>query len=429
MTERYVEIFNETLGEAELDAGEYTVLTAGASTQYVIKEFYAVSSPTGTDKNVTATLNGVAIGDWTGGAKGTQIVPANGVLKLSSTSYPPSYTNDRYSIIGQSPYYPTEYNNYEIDGLTAGLSIANPLTASTYAGALTGQLTSIYHNILVRNGVSYYQYYHDGNSVTTLNYWETGASALSLIHNDSYNVVAFDSRQPYYVNSSNELVTHNPTDGEVLLQATLPNTSFTTYSRCNFMRGWYFWMVGTSNTATCYAAQCIANGPTYTFNSLTSITYGAGTKIWVSYDEELDKFYIYRSVDAGTVYKAVLDITKTTMESQALDSATTVTTYASQVTGTLSSKVDYSTTNYNNIKGHSSVGDKFWYTDKASPYDLIECVYPSTETEYWSTPVTPSYGYTYHYDIGYTLSTTEKAAITVTTPPTLTVMATGVELT
>lgn len=432
MVDTLVDIVATTLTNTTLAGGTQTLLTAPADTSYVLREWHTPGNPL--IDNLTLSVNDFDAGiNALSPAGGSLIIPPNGTLKAHSTSYPLVYEN-------LDAYYFELTSNDLLAYKKRYIGVTPVTTDSTLVGQLatlpTGMnsLGSSLRHGIQNIGDAWYQILQDSNSSHSTAYWATAGGSKVTLHAGSYHPSRMTPTGVCWIDASTkDLHTHTPAGGDVTVRASVPNTSFTTYSRDSYMKGWLFW-VETNGDLTEVHAISLTTGAAYNFTSMTTATsLGANWQLIVSYDEASDKFYIYRLQTGNNwAFQAIPDVTVTTMNAAANDSDNSITSYTETSLSAYGNKMfEFSTGSW--AKGHpqgSSVdGNTIYYIQENNPYNEIYSYHWVTQAnplEYITNhlDLTDSYGYYFRVT---TPSAAEITADNYTQNPNVDIRAVGIK--
>jgi hypothetical protein len=423
-----------TLGDTELATGSYTALTAGASTGYVMRDWFMEPNPL--IENLTLSINDVDVGiDATLRGTGALIIPPLATLKVISTSFPITYKNLNLAWFDSATSLPwsskTRYIG-DTDSVTDTTKTASQDWTGTPA-TMTLDNTSIKNEIMYV-GSSFYQCSEDNNVTHNTGYWATGGVAKTVLSALSYHPHQMVNNEGVvYFNPASTLNFHTPAGGEVAVRTSVPETAFSSYSRSAIMKRWLFWTKSASFLTSVYAIN-IDNGAMYSFTSMTSGTsITTNWRMAVAYDTATDKFSIYR-IGSGdsTMHRAIPDVTLTTMNAAADDSDNTISTF------TETSLVNYATNYgldeynensfaYNNPRGSDTNGDEIYYITETAPYkELMVFDFVATTESVFKTTDYADAGYNYYFEVT-TPTIAEVTADNYVTNANFTIRASGIK--
>jgi len=376
MADSLVEILNTTLDVTELpnSTTEHTLLTTDANTSYVIKDVQISTSVA--DLNLDATINGFALGSWAETLTGSEIMDVSSNIKVKSSSFPVDLVHMGYGL----------YNSSVGPTLKGGkLGISNNAVAKDNMEefSLTGNgatASANDRNGFISSGNNVYQIYMNNNNTQIIYGWLNGASAVTTQYNvRSYGAVCYVAEQDaiYFSNPSSDLVKITLSTGGTSTVKTNAILSGSTYFRSAYSNGW-IWYIRSASYTTQVVSVRISDGLQIQWSNLAGISYSAGTKLAVSYDEDSDKFYVYRSNSQtdGAITQSICPLTKTQMDALTNDQSYSV------------SWVDYAQVGQQTyfqlsgdyfgatMAGHPTVGDKFYgsqRTNAISTHDIVLC--------------------------------------------------------
>ena len=368
MADSVVEIFNNTITNAQLSSG-YDVVTTDANTTYVIKD---VQVSGGYYDSIPATINNASIGDFSSNLSGSEIMGVSSTLNATAAEY--NYENIFMSVFNmQTNKYESEAEK-SINNTAAAsesLSISATISVSSFN---TGDYRP---TVKIEN--SYYHFDSDGNSTTRLQYFPTSTSSATTLQSTAYRpmVYSIENQEVYYVKSDQGLYKHSPTNGESLIRSSLG--SFSSYPRAAYSNGWFFYMLSSSQSTKVFCIN-IANGRKVTFSSLPSSQMSTNFHFAVSYDKTSDKFYIYRrdsSWDVTNFYirRTIPSVTKTEMDALTSDQTYTDSNNATVTTDaadTLFGSKYSNTVGGGYFYGSKENGDELYFITPSNGTSLIE---------------------------------------------------------
>lgn len=375
MADSLVEILNTTLDVTELpnSTTEHTLLTTDANTSYLIKD---VQISTGiSDLNLTATINGFALGSWAETLTGSEIMDVSSNIKVKSKSFPVEVLHLGYGLFNST------------SGLQKGgeLGISSNklgknnletfnLTGNSFSGG------SNVRNGFVSSGNNIYQIYIQNNNIQYIYGWLNGASAVTNSYSvKSYAPIVYVASEDaiYFCDVGSNLVKITLSTGGTSVVKASAFLSTSTYVRTAYSNGW-MWYIRHSSYTTQVNALRLSDGLQIEFSNLAGISYSSGTKLAVSYDADSDKFYVYRSNSQtdGTIVQSICPLTKTAMDAFTSDqvyssSWTEATSAGAQTAYSLQGNYFGAT-----MAGHPTDGDKFYgaqTTSTNASYDIVLC--------------------------------------------------------
>lgn len=377
MADSLSEIVNTTLSAADLEGG-YDLVTTDGNTRYAIKD---VAVDAGPYTSVPATINNFPIGDFSSSASGSEIMDANSTLRLSPDSL--SYYNLDYSNYSLALNNFDQEATYFVNGNENG-SNSNDFSANLN-NANNWTSDANYHPYFKIDD-SYYQIYHDQNSVGKVYYWSTAAATIQEICGTSYarGIYAPDRKKMYYFEGG-YLKSHDPVNGEQVVS----NIAFTfsTYSRISYCNGYVFAMPNNSSYTQSFEIINVDTGARYQYNSLDNSDPGSKWQIWASYDAATDRFSVYRRPDtlnsaSWPWRRTILNETKSQMDLKTANTSFYYTgandTTQQSISGTA---IDFNSNGYNNSYGGGVLygspfdGDKMYFCTRsggAETYKICE---------------------------------------------------------
>lgn len=384
MADSIVEIFNGEITPADLEGG-HDVVTTDSSTSYVIKETRSLG---GYYTSLPATINQFPVADLINDLSGSEVLPTSSALNITAPSL--TYTNYAMHTYDSTP------DNFIIEER----GTINSIPAATYPTDSTSAALASYttnwtsgsdFRPVYKVGDSYYQIVEDNNSQKYIYYWATGSSARTTLKTTNYNpsVVSVEDGYAYYF-SGDVLFKHSPSTGS----SSVANASvgFSTYPRMAYSKGYVFYIPSTSYGSLIYAIN-VSNGRRFTFQNYAPANAGANWDLAVSYDEQSDKFYIYRrDTNIATnnyIYQQILSQTKTELDAATSD---LVINLDSALRSSISTSVMSSTlTNYSNgfgsgkFYGSPVEGKKLYYqtpsTSSSVPYKTYEWDFDANQVQ------------------------------------------------
>ena len=377
MADSVVEILNTTITSTELptSSSSHTILTTDANTSYVIKDVQANAYVDG----LTAKINNFAVGDWSQTRTGSEIVDVNSTISVSCRNFPVQVQQIRASTYDN----PTVSGNDELFGIVNGSEAISSRTSLFPAQPLNNVGTSYVNTIFQVNGIIY-QIASDNNSVKRVYKWDI-PSVRTTLQSTSYGLhdLAEDQDAIFYRSVNSLRKTTLSTGIETNIYANrwpLPDST-STYERSAYCSDWLFEMPSNSAIDFVYAINA-STGVYIKFSNLQSIqAYAVQTHLWVSYDEDTDKFYVYRNEGAqnANVYKDILPITKTQMNAYTVDSIVSTTSDRYTISN-FSSTFPFDGRYYTERpSGSQTTGDVFYLQQRSSNYNVYECNF-STQT-------------------------------------------------
>jgi hypothetical protein len=383
MADSVVEIVNTTLTSTELPDSDtlYTLLTTDANTSYVIKDVQISSAIP--SLNLQTYINDFNVGSWGETLTGSEVVDVSSTVKVKSSDFPVDLNHITYGAYTTSGSTPYKNGSFSVINGTLGLDKTNAYLL-TSAGTESGASA---RNGFISSGEKIYQIYMDANSNQDIKYWTNENASPTDLTLIAYSPVwlATELDAIYYSGASGRLDKITLSTGVQSTVATGAIEATSTYMRAAYMNGYGFYIRSSSLPNTVYAVR-LSDGIYFEFTGLQANTaHSTGTKLAVSYDEDSDKFYVYRTKDAnpGPLYQDICPITKTTMDaatsnttnSTAWTSATVADTEPTYELG----EDEFGTT----MTGHPTDGDKFYGAQYVpavnTTFDIVYCSF-SNET-------------------------------------------------
>ena len=379
MADSLVEIVNTTLTATELpnSSTEHTLLTTDANTSYVIKD---VQINTGiSDLNLDATINNFNLGSWAETLTGSEIMDVSSNIKVTSSSFPIDLNHVGYGLFNDTPTNVTKGGQLGVANNVVAKDNMETFSITSYY-ATSG---ANYRNGFISSGNNVYQIYMDNNSTQEVLGWLNGATAAnfqpSLKTNYVPVVLAAEQDAIYFCGTALQLKKLTLSTGVESTIASNVFLSTSSYTRSDYCNGWLWYMRSSSYTTDVIAVR-VSDGKYINFQSLSIVTYGAGMKLAVSYDQTSDKFYVYRTNNStdGTIIQSICPITKTAMDAITANTTnntawTNANSAGAQTTFLLSGDYFGAT-----MAGHPTVGDKFYAsqrTNSISTHDLVVCTF------------------------------------------------------
>lgn len=331
---------NTSLGATELDDGEHTILTTDSSTSFVIKDMHV--NGTSNLTNTYLELNGFNVSGITANATGSLIIPPSSTLKIKTTDYPFIFIEQRdiMALNNNSTILAKTYLNP--DG-TAVSGVSQEVAHTKSSTSNNTQLQDMEFGISSTNSNRYAFFYtHDMNSSTILRgVQDTGynhANSEDTMYSTSYDPTGFGYNSTYgkiAVQLNGASLQYWQLDGAYAgpgaMTATIP-TNFGNGNRANgnyqqttssypygFGAHDYFWYVPSSSYTSHLYFINLKNGQDFRFNINTSpsaFTHMLGSNdnhLTVSYRPSDDRF-IFWTINSNTIYYAVMNETKTTLD-------------------------------------------------------------------------------------------------------------------
>ena len=291
MADTLAEIYNDTLVESDFNSsGEATIITTDSSTAHVIKNVNIVDTDSNVPVNGTLDINGFEVVGLTANSTGSEIIGASSTVKVTTSNFPLSYSDDEFVLQSSSTQYTTatnaSVNNYDaIEGIT---STGNTLTPEI------GQ-DNVRRVVAPNLGSSGNTYYYDTNlDDTTRAYVYDSSGTLLYSHTSQYHPKWWDGeRYAYFYTSGfpsgiNRIDTWNGTSA---LFKSHTSTNPGTYARMFGIKDKYlfFWPNWTINFAYVYD---------FSTDTISQITAGAPTSHLTNGDEN----YYAVETSEGEVY-------------------------------------------------------------------------------------------------------------------------------
>lgn len=320
MADSIVEIFNDEITPADFDGG-YDVITTDANTSYVIKDVATVG---GYYDSLPATINDFPVGDYQGSLTGSEIVDVNSNLNIAPTPY--IYDNVNFQISINSDNRFEEKTAFLVSDTFSYQSEAESSPRSL-TGLRAWSTVQLYYPVY-KIGDSFYQISSTPSSTASLYFWPSSGAEREVLSADAYqpHFVSLDEQEVYYFHNDS-LYKHNPTDGTVGPIASAQN-SFSTNSSAYYLNGYMFYIPQSGISSSVYAIN-VTNGARFVWTGLEYVV--SVDNIAVSYDENSDKFHIYRKphdfndINNYPMARDILDQTKTELDALTGDNTLTAT--------------------------------------------------------------------------------------------------------
>ena len=241
MADTLGEIFNGTLTESDFVNGEATIVTTDANTSLVIKDMKVVQGSNQVPVVGDLKVGNFTIASVTSDASGTEIIGPNSTLKVTSTSFPPAYTDLVFQFqesanIIKNKIFP------KIGGLDAGPAE----TTTTNISSLPYKSTD-YPARQIFTGIGPDNHtvviFDDNNSQTLIYIYEASGAA---VYSDTTNYTPkwFDGTRYAYWFPSGQYLYKLDTWTGIPVAILMPNTgTATTYAKMFGQAGQYavFW--------------------------------------------------------------------------------------------------------------------------------------------------------------------------------------------
>lgn len=375
MADSVVEIVNTTLTSTELPDSDtlYTLLTTDANTSYVIKDVQIFSGIP--SLNLQTYINDFNVGSWGENLTGSEVVDVSSTVKVKSSSFPVDVNHITYGVYQTATTTPYKNGSFSTINGTFGLNKTNAYSLTSVGtefgvGSRNGFITS---------GEKIYQIYMDNNSNQDIKYWtsetDTSPTNFTVI---AYSPVwlATELDAIYYSGSSGVLNKLTLSTGVTFGVASGAIVATSTYVRSAYMNGYGFYIPSATYTSSVFAVR-LSDGVYFEFTGLQTNSHSTGTKLAVSYDEDSDKFYVYRTQDAGngSLYQDICPITKTTMDA-ATSNTTNSTAWTSSSVSDTEATFELGEDEFGaTMTGHPTDGDKFYAAQYVptinSSFDII----------------------------------------------------------
>lgn len=366
MTDTLSTLFTVSLNNDDTDGNdEYTLLTTDADTSHVIKDLLLSSAVP-----YTLRLNGVDVGTYSEAMSGSKIVPVSSTLKAHFPqeikfldTFSPEYTDT-------SPYRTPTFVSQR---LVNGVAYSSDETSSTEYPFLASFQNSTTNRLWRTATGEFFNTYDDGNSTTHAYYWASSVASQTSITTTSYASRAYDDdNETMYYMVNQGLYKYTGAGGAVLVDATFsPTGTMSSYPRMVYRNGYLFLVPNSTYTTSVYA-HCIATGIKFTFDTMAaSGSLSTAWRLAVAYDVAADKFNIYRINSSGTIHRATLTATKTSMDAEV--SNQTVSSYASETSFTTENMTDFDYTSWSlcDTRGSKSDGNILTYSGATTPYNKL----------------------------------------------------------
>ena len=375
MADSLVEIVNTTLTATELpnSSTEHTLITTDANTSYVIKDVQIKTSIS--DAKLDATINDFSLGSWAETLTGSEIMDVSSNIKVTSNNFPIELVHMSYGLYASNLYKAGQL------GVANNAVAANKVADVNVTGFYTDSGSNA-RNGFVRSGNNVYQIRLNNNNTQDVLGWLNGSASPTIGYSvkSAYApvVLAMDLDAIYFCGNSSELKKVTLSTGVESTVATSVFLGSSSYIRFDYCNGWLWYMRSASYTSQIIAVR-VSDGKYIQFSNLSTVVYGAGTKLAVSYDQASDKFYVYRTNNSsnGTVLQSICPITKTAMDAITSNTSNS-TSWPSLATtsGASTAYLLYGDYYGATMTGHPTDGDKFYgsqVTNTVSTHDLVIC--------------------------------------------------------